>query len=169
MSLNQSRTSLARVAGILTCGLTFVALGGCAHRLPAVDEPSPAMQASGHDQRPNDGLGLRSFPGINVIRTPSGGFLMRIISGLVADGQPLYVIDDMPMPVDPSRGIDWFTPQDIVRIKVLKGPAETTVYGPGGANGVILITTKQGKRVWRREMPPLYREQRWERRTIFSQ
>ncbi len=82
---------------------------------------------------------------------------MRILSGLVGDGQPLYVIDDMPMPVDPSRGIDWFTLQDIARIKVLKDPAETTVYGPAGLNGVILITTKQGKRTGRREMPPLYR------------
>lgn len=80
---------------------------------------------------------------------------MRIVSGLVGDGQPLYVIDDTAMPVDPSRGIDWLKPEDIVQIKVLKDPAETTVYGPPGVNGVILITTKQGMRLRKRAMPPL--------------
>ena len=79
-------------------------------------------------------------------RTRSGGFSMRILSGLAGDGQPLYVIDDSPSPVDPTRGIDWFEPEDIVRIRVLKNPAEIAVYGPNGANGVILITTKQGAR-----------------------
>ncbi len=71
---------------------------------------------------------------------------MRIISGLVGDGQPLYIIDDAPVPVEPSRGIDWFKPEDIVHIRALKDPAETTVYGPLGVNGVILITARQGAR-----------------------
>ena len=71
---------------------------------------------------------------------------MRILSGLVGGTQPLYVIDDSPVTIDPSRGIDWFEPEDIVRVRVLKDPAETAVYGPNGVNGVILITTKQGMR-----------------------
>jgi len=71
---------------------------------------------------------------------------MRVLSGLVGNGQPLYIIDDSPATVDPSRGIDWFELEDILRIAVLKDPAETAVYGPGGVNGVILITTKQGAR-----------------------
>ncbi len=78
---------------------------------------------------------------------------MRILSGLVGDGQPLYIIDDTPMPVEPSRGIDGFKPEDIVRIKALKDPAETSVYGPRGVNGVILITTKEGLRLRTRAMP----------------
>ena len=68
---------------------------------------------------------------------------MRILSGLVAGGEPLYVIDDIRAVVEPSRGIDWFKPEDIVSIRVLKDPAEITVYGPAGANGVILITTRK--------------------------
>jgi TonB-dependent starch-binding outer membrane protein SusC len=47
------------------------------------------------------------------------------------------------MVVDPRRGIDWFKLEDIARIEVLKTTAETAVYGPRGANGVILIATKQ--------------------------
>ena len=68
---------------------------------------------------------------------------MHIVSGLVRDGEPLYVIDDHPIPVDPSRGIDWFQLEDIARIRVLKDPAEIALYGPPGINGVIVITTKQ--------------------------
>ena len=47
------------------------------------------------------------------------------------------------MLIVPSRGIDWFKPEDIAEIKVLKGPAELAIYGPRGVNGVIVITTMQ--------------------------
>ena len=62
---------------------------------------------------------------------------------MVGDGDPLYVIDGAPMTVSPKRGIDWFPPEDIVDIKVLKAPHEVAEYGANGANGVILITTKR--------------------------
>jgi TonB-dependent SusC/RagA subfamily outer membrane receptor len=136
MSSSQSRISLARVVAILACTSAFAALGGCVHRSPAAYEQS-----------------LRSFPGVQISRTPTGGFTVRIISGLVGSAQPLYIIDDAPMPVDPDRGIDWFKPEDIVRIRALKDPAETSVYGPRGVNGVILITTKDGLRMRTRAMP----------------
>ena len=71
---------------------------------------------------------------------------MRILSGLVGAGQPLYIIDDTRVTVEPSRGIDWLQLEDIVRVKVLKDPVETTVFGQSGINGVILITTKQAMR-----------------------
>jgi len=147
MSLTSSRGASARVAGILTCGLVFVALGGCVPRSPAGEAPTPAGRVQS----------VRNFPGVAMTRTPSGGFRMRIVSGLVNEGEPLYIIDDTPFPVEPSRGIDWFQPEDIVRIKVLKDPAETAVYGPPGINGVILITTKQGMRTRNRSIPPMHR------------
>jgi TonB-dependent SusC/RagA subfamily outer membrane receptor len=86
---------------------------------------------------------VRRFPGVHVIRTRSGGFSVRILSALVGGGEPLYVIDGTPMPVEPSRGIDWLRLDDVAQIKVMKDPAETTVYGPRGVNGVVVITTKQ--------------------------
>lgn len=146
MSLTSSRVASARVAGILTFGLVFVALGACVPRSPVGDPPSPAGRVQS----------VRNFPGVTVTRTPSGGFRMRVVSGLVGEGDPLYVIDDTTIPVEPSRGIDWFQPEDIVRITVLKDPAETTVYGPAGINGVILITTRQGMRTKKRTMPQTY-------------
>jgi len=80
---------------------------------------------------------------VAVVGTGHGGFVIRIHSGLVGSGEPLYVIDGAPLFVDPARGIDWLTPDDIAQVKVLKGPAETAIYGPRGVNGVILITTKR--------------------------
>jgi hypothetical protein len=145
MSLNLPRTSLALVSWILVCGSNLVTLTGCHHRPSGLDEVAPAGQATvadglrGNDQR------VRQFPGIDVVTTRNGGFYVRILSGLVGDGQPLYLIDDTPTQVSPSRGIDWFKPEDIVQIRVLKTPAETSVYGPLGVNGIVLITTRQGK------------------------
>jgi TonB-dependent SusC/RagA subfamily outer membrane receptor len=89
------------------------------------------------------------FAGVDIVPTRGSGFLIQIHSGMVGDGQPLYVIDGAQMRLAPNRGIDWFKPEDIADIKVLKYPHEVAEYGANGANGVIVITTKQapgGKR-----------------------
>ncbi len=86
---------------------------------------------------------MQRFPGINIVMMPRGGFLIRTYSGQMGPGEPLYVIDGAPLLVDPSRGIDWLKPDDVAKIQVLTGPAETAIYGPRGVNGVILITTKR--------------------------
>jgi TonB-dependent SusC/RagA subfamily outer membrane receptor len=149
MSLSSNRVSAARVVRVLEYSLVLVAFGACVYRSPAA-----------YDQ-----LGPRSFPGVQLIPTPTGGFSMRILSGMVGNGQPLYIVDGKRVMVEPSRGIDWFQPQDILRIQVLKNASETTVYGPEGVNGVILITTKQSMRR-RGALPPSW--QRYGTRSIFS-
>ncbi|MFN2564450.1 MAG: TonB-dependent receptor plug domain-containing protein [Gemmatimonadaceae bacterium] len=144
MSLSLSRPALRQAAGVLACGPALVALGGCHHGSSPLRASSPAERVTiGHGQQANDEALRRRFPGVDVMRTPSGGVAIRMISGLAAGGPPLYVIDGAPVLVDPSRGFDWLKPEDIERINVLKDPAETAVYGPRGVNGVILITTKQ--------------------------
>ncbi|MFZ4399548.1 MAG: SusC/RagA family TonB-linked outer membrane protein [Bacteroidales bacterium] len=78
--------------------------------------------------------------------------------------QPLIVVDGTPMENDPgftytipttktiSSGTDWgssinnISAQDIEDINILKGGAASALYGSRGANGVILITTKKGKK-----------------------
>jgi TonB-dependent SusC/RagA subfamily outer membrane receptor len=146
MSASLSRASRSRVARILTCAPALVALAACYHRSSAVEEPLPLERpAVGLGQRSSD-LIPRRFPGVDVVRTPGGGFLVQVHSGLVGAGEPLYLIDGAPVVVDPNRGIDWLHVDDVVEIKVRKDPSETTVYGPRGVSGVILITTKQGSR-----------------------
>ncbi len=71
--------------------------------------------------------------------------------------QPLIVVDNVPLENIPGqenigRGIDWgnpisdLNPLDIESYDVLKGGAASALYGSRGANGVILITTKRGKK-----------------------
>ena len=125
MSFNSPVVSSARAARIVACLLTVIAFG-CARRT-----------MYNYDNEP------RSFPGVQMTRVPSGGVSIRIRGGLVGSGQPIYIVNDVRVTVDSIRGIDWLQPEDILRITVLKDPAETTVYGESGMNGVVLITTKR--------------------------
>lgn len=55
--------------------------------------------------------------------------------------QPLIVIDDIPT----SLSLDQINPHDVESVTVLKDAAASSIYGALAANGVIVITTKQGK------------------------
>ncbi len=60
--------------------------------------------------------------------------------GTIGDSAPLYVIDGVP-----GGSITALSPNDIESIDVLKDAASSAIYGARAANGVILVTTKQGK------------------------
>jgi iron complex outermembrane receptor protein len=89
-----------------------------------------------------------------------GGSTRIVIRGnntLSGRNQPLIVVDNVPMENIPGlenigRGVDWgnsisdINPLDIETYTVLKGGAASALYGSRGANGVILITTKRGKK-----------------------
>src|SRR2546423_10915045 len=93
---------------------------------------------------------LRGVPGLEVTRTPEGGYRLRIrgvrsLRGNPTDDDPLLVIDGITV----SSGSLGSTladvaPGDIAQIDVLKDAAATSAYGSPGANGVIVITTKPG-------------------------
>jgi TonB-dependent SusC/RagA subfamily outer membrane receptor len=84
------------------------------------------------------------FPGVNVMRTPSGGISIQIRgqNSFLGNSEPLIVIDGMICPPG-SNALDAINPYDIARIEVLRRISETAYYGVRGANGVILITTKR--------------------------
>lgn len=73
---------------------------------------------------------------------PGGSISVRIrgTSSISSSNEPLYVVDGFP--TEYGKDID---PADIASITILKDAAATAIYGANGANGVILITTKQGK------------------------
>ena len=84
--------------------------------------------------------------GVNVITTsgaPGADAQIRIrgFGSVLGNQAPLYVVDGAPY----SSDISSINPADIGSITVLKDAAATSIYGSRGANGVILITTKQGK------------------------
>lgn len=67
--------------------------------------------------------------------------MIRGKRSITANNDPLYVIDGVPV----TGGISEISPADIESMEVLKDASATAIYGARGANGVILITTKQGK------------------------
>ena len=79
--------------------------------------------------------------------------VIRGISSLTGNTQPLYVVDGVPVLSGDEAGIAtssnalaMINPSDIESIKVLKDGITTSIYGSRGAAGVILITTKTGKK-----------------------
>lgn len=67
---------------------------------------------------------------------------IRGIGSVSASSEPLYVVDGLPF----DGNINTISPNDIVSISVLKDASASALYGSRGANGVIIITTKSGKK-----------------------
>ena len=73
---------------------------------------------------------------------PGAGLRIRIRgTGSNAGSDPLYIVDGVR-----TGGIDNLDPSEIASIEVLKDAASAAIYGSSAANGVVLITTKTGKR-----------------------
>lgn len=71
-----------------------------------------------------------------------GSINIRGVRSLTASNSPLFVVDGIPLI---TGGIDNINPGDIETIDVLKDASATAIYGSRGANGVVIVTTKQGK------------------------
>src|SRR5688572_19777752 len=104
-------------------------------------------------------------PGVQVTTAssePGGALSVRIrgTSSITGNSEPLYVIDGFPLENDvegssvgnggrdrttPPNPLITLNPSDIESISVLKDASATAIYGARGANGVVIITTKQGR------------------------
>jgi len=101
--------------------------------------------------------------GVQVSKTSSGAggsssITIRGAKSLLGNNQPLYVVDGVPITnIGHSEGGNWdgndlgdgigdINPEDVESMTVLKGPNASALYGARGSNGVILITTKSGKK-----------------------
>lgn len=72
--------------------------------------------------------------------TPGADAVFRIRGvGTLNNADPLFVVDGMIL-----NDISFLNPQDVASVSVLKDASATAIYGARGANGVIIITTKQG-------------------------
>jgi TonB-dependent SusC/RagA subfamily outer membrane receptor len=149
------------IAGVLGCGVSAA---------PPLPEPVPAAEGvtgrSMQGERTGavavvDGDKFLGQPAINleeliegkaagveVIHLSTGGISIRIRGPGSINGntEPLYVVDGMSVNVVPGQGLDWLNPGDILRIEILKDASTTSMYGVRGANGVVVITTRRGKR-----------------------
>ena len=83
-------------------------------------------------------------PGVNITQSsgmPGEGFNVTIRGlGTTGSSGPLYIIDGVT-----GADINNLNPADIESIDVLKDAASAAIYGSRAANGVVLVTTKQGK------------------------
>lgn len=87
----------------------------------------------------------------------SSGVIIRGFSSLGGSNQPLYIVDGVPInnssaysdnlngSYDFGRGSQDIDPSNIETLTVLKGASATALYGSRAANGVVIITTKDGK------------------------
>jgi len=104
-------------------------------------------------------------PGVSINSTGGPGssvsMIIRGITSLSGDNQPLFVVDGVPVinslnnvsqvgndnKVDYGNALSDINPEDIESVSVLKGPSAAALYGSRAGNGVVLITTKSGKNV----------------------
>ncbi|MDI3320913.1 SusC/RagA family TonB-linked outer membrane protein [Pinibacter soli] len=75
-------------------------------------------------------------PGSDIVVKVRGG------TSITQDNSPLYIVDGFPM----DNALTILSPMEIASIDVLKDVASTSIYGSRGANGVVLITTKSGRK-----------------------
>ncbi len=91
--------------------------------------------------------------------TGSSAITIRGAKSLLGNNQPLFVVDGVPITnighssggtfddrQDLGDGVGDLNSEDVESMTVLKGPSATALYGARGSNGVILITTKTGKK-----------------------
>ena len=101
-----------------------------------------------------------SVSGVATGPNGASNVIIRGITNMTGNNQPLYVLNGIPLinnnyattdvgggygGKDEGDGIGDINPDDIETISILKGAAATALYGYRGANGVVLITTKKGK------------------------
>jgi TonB-dependent starch-binding outer membrane protein SusC len=74
--------------------------------------------------------------------SPDAEMIIRVRGGgsITGDNTPLYIVDGFPV-----NSLNDISPADIQTIDVLKDASSTAIYGSKGANGVVIITTKQAK------------------------
>lgn len=113
------------------------------------DEMSKGVTTSAQDML------VGKIAGVSVISdggTPGGGSSIRIRGGssLSASNDPLIVIDGLAMDNNGVQGLAnplaMVNPEDIESFSVLKDASATAIYGSRASNGVIIITTKKGKK-----------------------
>lgn len=105
--------------------------------------------------------------GVQVTQTssePGGSLSIRVrgASSITGGNEPLYVIDGVPIDnratlsgggaagvganPNPRNPLNALNPRDIESIEILKDASATAIYGSRGANGVVMVTTKKGKK-----------------------
>jgi len=110
---------------------------------------APGLVLTADDIRRSPGQSLEQLllarvPGLTLTRAPDGHAVLHLRgeTTLMGEEEPLIVVNGIPL--GPNAGnLSAVDPHDIETVQVLRDAAATAAYGIRGANGVILIRTKQ--------------------------
>lgn len=80
-------------------------------------------------------------PGL-IVQQSGGGLDVMASLSIRGGGTPLYVIDDI---ICEERDFQNINPEDIASFSILKDASATAIYGARAANGIVIVTTKQGE------------------------
>ncbi len=102
----------------------------------------PVTEASGLIQGKVAGVQVQQTSG-----QPGSGMTVRVrgASSISSSNDPLYVVDGVPVG-EGGYAIAYLSPNDIESMQILKDASSAAIYGSRAANGVVLITTKQGSK-----------------------
>ncbi|HEX6938084.1 MAG TPA: TonB-dependent receptor plug domain-containing protein [Longimicrobiales bacterium] len=160
--------SKGSVAAIVA-GASIYVLGGCGPKGLPPAGPAPGEVEIGYGAQPKedvtgavtsvseeeiansrpmrlDELLRGRVPGLEIIPRGDGGYTFRIrgIDSLEMSQEPLVIVDGVPIPTDGlDTALAGLTPDDIRQVDVLRDVSATSIYGPRGAGGVIIITTRR--------------------------
>ena len=125
---------------VVVVGYQVVRKADLTGAVSVMDMKKPLSESSGNIMSSMAGR----LPGVNVVpdAAPGGTGSIRIrgMSTANSSNDPLYIIDGVP-----TDNINCINPSDIESMQVLKDAASASIYGSRAANGVVVITTRQGK------------------------
>ena len=105
------------------------------------EEMLKAQNFSALDNLRGKAAGVNIFSNSSQPGAYSNRVVIRGIATINSSSNPLYVVDGVVM-----ENFDLVNPNDIESMEVLKDASAAAIYGARGANGVIMVTTKRGKK-----------------------
>jgi TonB-dependent starch-binding outer membrane protein SusC len=128
-------------------------LVACSHGTaapPSPDSRPPGTVLTADDIRRSPGQSLEQLllarvPGLTIERAADGHtkLVIRGANTILGDDEALFVVNDVPLGPAVSGNLAAIDIHDIETVQVLREAAATSAYGVRGANGVIVIRTKQ--------------------------
>jgi len=131
-----------------------IVLTACGHGRTATTQPESSTPTgtvlTADDIRRSPGQSLEQLllahvPGLTLTAAPDGHAVLHLrgTTTFLGDEEPLIVVNGIALGPNASGNLNAIDPQDIAFVQVLRDAASTAAYGVRGANGVILIRTKQ--------------------------
>ena len=129
-----------------------VVFAGCGHGRAGTTQSQPSvgtvLTAEDIQRSPGQSLEqllLAHVPGLTLSAAPDGHAVLHLrgTTTFLGDEEPLIVVNGIALGPNASGNLNAINPEDIAFVQVLRDAASTAAYGVRGANGVILIRTKE--------------------------